>query len=551
MFDLFTKLGPARIAAIASTALLLIGFFVFMMFRVTTPEYALLFSNLEPDAVRNIAEKLSAQGIKFDIRDENKEIWVPDDVVSDLRLSLASDGLVGSVLGYEIFDRDTALGQSNLVQEVNRLRALEGELARTINNFEVVSSTRVHIVLPKRELFTRDKQKTKASVILNLKRGETLNKEQVKAIQHLIATAVPDLDPQNITVADSKGILLHAGGDTDGSMLSLTEGNEMRAAYEREVAIKVTQLLEGTVGFGKVRVEVYADMDFSEQVENTHQFNPDQQVAISERTIVEGARSSEGGDGTVSVSNNLPDAEQFVSNAAGIQESSNRTEELVNYEIGRSNINRVVPPGRLNRLSVAVVIDGSYTEDGENNFIYQPRGEEELEVLTELVKSAVGFDETRGDEIELANMQFVDAIPETVPIEETYFGFEIDEIKRYLEYIALTGVFIVVMLLVVRPLVLRILDFRDVIEDQMEEEKSKPRVVLNQYGQVVEVRKDEDVPATEAAGADQALESLIDIAHVEGQIKASSLRKIGELIDKHPEEAVTILRQWMYQDERP
>ncbi len=550
MFDLFTKLGPARVAAIASTALLLIGFFVFMMFRVTTPEYALLFSNLEPDSVRNIAEKLSSQGVQFEIRNENKEVWVPDNVVSDLRLSLASDGLVGSVLGYEIFDRDTALGQSNLVQEVNRLRALEGELARTINSFEAVSSTRVHIVLPKRELFTRDKQKTKASVILNLKRGESLSKEQVKAIQHLISTAVPDLDPQNITVADSKGLLLHAGGDTDGSILALTESNEMRASYEREVALKVTQLLEGTVGFGKVRVEVYADMDFSEQVENTHQFNPDQQVAISERTIVEGARSSEGGDGTVSVSNNLPDAEQFVSNAAGIQETSNRTEELVNYEIGRSNINRVVPPGRLNRLSVAVVIDGSYTEDGENNFIYQPRGEEELEVLTELVKSAVGFDETRGDEIELANMQFVDAIPEAVPIEETYLGFEIDEIKRYLEYIALTGVFIVIMLLVVRPLVLRILDFRDVIEDQMEDEKNKPRVVLNQYGQVVEVRKDEE-PPSEAAGVDQALESLIDIAHVEGQIKASSLRKIGELIDKHPEEAVTILRQWMYQDERP
>ncbi|MFK7867298.1 MAG: flagellar basal-body MS-ring/collar protein FliF [Alphaproteobacteria bacterium] len=552
MIDFIAKLGPARVAAVMGTALLVIGFFIFMMFRVTTPNYTMLFGELELDSVRNISEKLADQGVKFDIRNSNSEVWVDEELVGDLRLSMASEGLGGSILGYEIFDRDSALGQSNLVQEVNRLRALEGELSRTIAGLENVNSARVHIVLPKRELFTRDKQTTKASIVLKMKGGDRLSGDQVKAIQHLVSTAIPELMPSNITIVDNKGGLLHAGGDTDGSAMAMTEGNEMRQAYEQELATKVTQLLEQTVGFGKVRVEVNVDMDFSEQVENHSSFNPDEQVARSTENILENARASEGTDGSVTVANNLPDAEQFSANAGGINESSNRTEERINFEISNVQVNKITPPGRVLRLSVAAMVDGAYIEDGESNFIYQERTEEEIITLRSLVQSAVGFDPARGDVVELVNMQFVDTAPVPEVKEKMYLGFTVKEIKGYVEYLAIAGVFVLIMLFVVRPMVLRIMDFRDAMEEAEELDKDKPKVVLNQYGQVVEIRPDSEASIGGEGGKDgKDIESLIDIAHVEGQIKASSLRRIGELIDKHPEEAVGILRNWIYSDSNP
>ena len=332
MIEFFIRLGLARVGAIAGTLLLVVGFFIFVLFRATAPEYMLLYGDLDATTVSAMSEKLAEQNVKFELRNGNTEIWVDKNKAPELRISMAGQGLSGTIIGYEIFDRDNALGQSNMVQEVNRLRALEGELSRTVAGIDGVKRARVHIVLPKRELFTRDKQLTKASVTLHMEGNSGLKNLEIKAIQQLISTAVPDLRPENVTIVDNKGRLLHAGGNSDKSIIALTEGNEMRERYEASLVGKVTQILEQTIGYNKVQVEVHAEMDFAEQVENHQTFDPDQQVLASSLNIIESGRSSEGTDGTVTVANNLPDAQQFAAGAGGIQEQSNRSEEKLNFE---------------------------------------------------------------------------------------------------------------------------------------------------------------------------------------------------------------------------
>ena len=546
LIELITRLGPARVAAIAGTGLLVMGFFVFMMFRVTTPTLTLLYGDLEADSARTMAEKLADQRVQFELRNGNTEIWVPEDQVSELRLSLAGDGLGGSVLGYEIFDRDSALGQSNLVQEVNRLRALEGELARTISGLSQVRSARVHIVLPRRELFTRDKQSPTASVAIRMAQSERFGREMVNAIQHLVATAVPDLQPDYITIVDNNGVLLHGGGKSEDGLLGAADSEELRTSYERRLANAVTEMIEQTLGFGKARVEVRAEMDFSQQVTNSTSYNPEQQVARSQENIVEGASTSEGTDGTVTVQNNLPDSDIFSAGAGGIQERSNRSEERTNFEIGNTTVNKVTPPGTVLRLSVAVLVDGSYIEEGDGSWRYEVRTDEELDKLNELVRSAVGFDAARGDVVELVNLQFASNIPEAEDVELAYFGYTIDELKQYAEWIGLGFLFLLIMLLVVRPLVARVLDFRTTLEE-MEKADQQARLSVDQYGRIIH----SPVPGASGEGEDEQgrgseISNLIEIANVEGQVNASALRQIGELIDKHPEEAVAILRNWLY-----
>lgn len=548
LYELFNRLGPARVGAIALTGLLVMGFFIFMMFRTTTPEMALLYGELEPEATRNMATKLADMKIAFDLRQNNTQVWVPKNRVSELRLSLAGEGLSGSVLGYEIFDRDASLGQSNLVQEVNRLRAMEGELARTLSGLEQVRSARVHIVLPRRELFTRDKESPSATVMLKMKGADRFGKSEITAIQHMVATAVPSLRPDHITIVDNHGVLLHAGGEVDGVTASFTSSEEMRSGFEKSLAASVTSLLEQSLGYGKVKVEVRAEMDFSQIIVNTENFDPNQQVARSTENINELSKSTDGVDSTVTVNNNLPNNGGAQTGSSGPTENNNRSEERVNFEIGKTQTNRVRPPGTLEKLSVAVLVDGSYSQDDKGQSLYTPRSDEEMKKLTELVRSAVGYNQTRGDVVELVNMQFADNVPPVLPSPILYFGYDIADLKRLGETIGVGLVFLLIMFLVVRPMVVRIMEFRATFD----EEKMEPstRLMVDQYGRVIHVpqtaEQQEGGAGVGAAGAD--LDSLIDVANVEGQLKASTFRRIGDLIEKHPNEAVAIIRNWLYND---
>ncbi len=552
--ELIRQLGPVRLAALAATGIAVLGFFIFLSSRLSTGGMALLYGDLDPQDSGQIIQTLQSKNIPYDIKAGGKQIFVPGDQVLQLRVSLAESGLPGGgSVGYEIFDNNQGIGTTNFVQNINLVRALEGELARTIGAMRNVRGARVHLVMPRRELFSREKQEASASVVLQVQGSSRLNNEQVQAIQHLIAAAVPSMDPQKISVLDDRGQLL-ARGNGDSSSAAAGNADEMRVGFENRMRQAIIELLERTVGLNRVRAEITAEIDYDRVVENAEIFDPDSQVARSTQTVQENENSSENDDqDTVTVQNNLPETE---ATAAGTGTSAasqvSRTEETVNFEITKTIRNRIKESGQIKRLSVAVLVDGKYVENDDGDKVWQPRAADELAQLETLVKSAVGFNEQRGDSVEIVNMQFVKLEPLEFDDGSLFLGISKEEFMQLAEILVLAVVGLLVILLVVRPVLTRLFE-------------SMPTALAG--GQAGALGDQEGVALAQLTGpeatADMAelleedeeevedeslLDQMIDINQVEGRVRASSLKQIGEIVDKHPEEAIAIVRNWMYQE---
>ena len=552
--ELIRQLGPVRLAALAATGIAVLGFFIFLSSRLSTGGMALLYGDLDPQDSGQIIQTLQSKNIPYDIKAGGKQIFVPGDQVLQLRVSLAESGLPGGgSVGYEIFDNNQGIGTTNFVQNINLVRALEGELARTIGAMRNVRGARVHLVMPRRELFSREKQEASASVVLQVQSSSRLNNEQVQAIQHLIAAAVPSMDPQKISVLDDRGQLL-ARGNGDSTSAAAGTADEMRVGFENRMRQAIIELLERTVGLNRVRAEINAEIDYDRVVENAEIFDPDSQVARSTQTVQENENSSENDDqDTVTVQNNLPETE---ATAAGTGTSAasqvSRTEETVNFEITKTIRNRVKESGQIKRLSVAVLVDGKYIENDDGDKVWQPRAADELAQLETLVKSAVGFNEQRGDSVEIVNMQFVKLEPLEFDDGSLFLGISKEEFMQLAEILVLAVVGLLVILLVVRPVLTRLFE-------------SMPTALAG--GPAGALGDQEGVALAQLTGpeatADMAelleedeeevedeslLDQMIDINQVEGRVRASSLKQIGEIVDKHPEEAIAIVRNWMYQE---
>ena len=554
------NLGPAKIGAMAGITVALLGFFIFLTTRLGAPDLTLLYGNIDPADSNQIQMQLAAEGLPFEVREQGKQILVPSDQVGNIRLKMAEKGLSGSVVGYEIFDADQSLGSSSFMQEVNRARALEGELSRTISSLTTVKSSRVHLVLPKRELFSRETQEASATIVLKMKGAQRLDRTQILAIQHLVATAVQRLKPSMISIIDDRGTLLAKGGDDESQ--GTGEMIDMRSQYEGRIRKDVEQLLERTLGFGKVRVEVRADMDFTQTVINEERFDPDGQVLRSSSTQESNSSIQDGGDNAVTVGNNLPNAPGALDEAGGgTNEAENSITETSNYEITKILTNTVKAAGKVNNLSVAVLVDGFYergaptdaNEDGEIQ--YQARSAEEMQQIETLVKSTIGFDAARGDSVEIVNMRFVESTLEGVEEPSTYFGLSTSDVKWLAQTLILGMLAVLVILLVVRPLISKLLEATPNAIAAAAVGMQEGTLITDQSGQVVAVA---GAPSKAGAGGmvdgsfneeDEDFESMIDLAHIEGRVKASSLKKIAEIVDKHPEEAVSIIRTWMNQEQ--
>ena len=552
--ELIRQLGPVRLAALAATGIAVLGFFIFLSSRLSTGGMALLYGDLDPQDSGQIIQTLQSKNIPYDIKAGGKQIFVPGDQVLQLRVSLAESGLPGGgSVGYEIFDNNQGIGTTNFVQNINLVRALEGELARTIGAMRNVRGARVHLVMPRRELFSREKQEASASVVLQVQGSSRLNNEQVQAIQHLIAAAVPSMDPQKISVLDDRGQLL-ARGNGDSASAAAGTADEMRVGFENRMRQAIIELLERTVGLNRVRAEITAEIDYDRVVENAEIFDPDSQVARSTQTVQENENSSENDDqDTVTVQNNLPETEATAAGTGTYAASQvSRTEETVNFEITKTIRNRIKESGQIKRLSVAVLVDGKYVENDDGDKVWQPRAADELAQLETLVKSAVGFNEQRGDSVEIVNMQFVKLEPLEFDDGSIFLGISKEEFMQLAEILVLAVVGLLVILLVVRPVLTRLFE-------------SMPTALAG--GPAGALGDQEGVALAQLTGpeatADMAelleedeeevedeslLDQMIDINQVEGRVRASSLKQIGEIVDKHPEEAIAIVRNWMYQE---
>jgi flagellar M-ring protein FliF len=544
-----------RLAILSGVTLGLIVFFILLMTRLQTGEMQTLYGELNSSDSAAIAQRLDGMGVPYTVDSTGSQITVPAADVGRVRMTLAAEGLPsGGSVGYEIFDKSAGFGTTAFVQNINQLRALEGELARTIGTLGPIRSARIHLVLPKRELFSRETVDATASVFLQMRPGTSLDRQQVLAIQHLIAAAVPQLKPNLVSIVDDSGTLL-ARGMEDSGALAVQNAEEMRRSYEGRLTRTVEDLVARTVGYGKVRATVSADLDFDRISTNTESFDPDQQVVRSTQTVSEENQNADAAGTGVTVANNLPGG--AAGEGAGGPTSTSRgarNEETVNYEIGRTVTNHVREGGQVRRLSIAVLVDGNYAAGDDGTTSYTPRGQEELDQIAALVRSAVGFDSNRGDTLEVINMRFAQEDLAAIAQAEAankIFGFDRTQLLHVIETVVLGLVALLVVILVVRPLLTRLFAGVPTAADEMDETERLMLATAPGGGAAAlggPLGMSGDQALLGGGEGEGELDRMIDIGQVEGRVRASSIKKVGEIVEKHPNETVSILRGWIYQE---
>jgi flagellar M-ring protein FliF len=545
LLEFVKTIGATRIAAMGAVTIALVGFFAFLILRVTSPQMTPLFTDLNYDDSSAIVKELERQGVQYELRNDGNIVMVPNDRVARLRMALAGNGLPkGGGVGYEIFDKSDVLGTTSFVQNVNNLRALEGELSRTIRALDRVQAARVHLVMPERPLFSRDKVEPSASIVLKV-RG-TLEPQQVRAIRHLVASAVSGLKPQRVSIVDEAGHLLADGAGDDANGGEVT-ADERRMAFEKRLRDQIETIVSSVVGPGRARVEVSADFDFNRITQTSDKYDPEGRVVRSSQTREESSATNDNRENQVTVGNEIPGGGNQQRQQPGAapdanatpRDQSKKTEEIVNYEISKTTKTEVIEGGRVNRISLAVLVDGTYSKNDKGEVTYQARSKEEIDQITALVRTAIGFDQKRGDQVEVVNLRFAEmpANPITEPTGwMAALQFTKDDIMRAIEMTLMGLLGLVVLLMVVRPLVRRMLT---------PEEQAPLALPAGIVGGGQEANPTAAATASDTPIPPSQTAKMIDIAQVQGQVHAQSVQKVGELADKNPNEAVSIIRQWM------
>lgn len=555
LVDQFRRFGAARLAAMLAVTLALIGFFAFVMLRMSQPAMGVLFADLSSQDVGAIVKDLDARGVKYELRGDGQTILAPRADVPRLRLELAGKGIpTGGGVGYEIFDKGDAFSSTSFVQNINHLRALEGELSRTIRSIGRVQAARVHLVIPERRLFERDREPPRASIALKL--AGDLDSAQVRAIRHLVSSAVDGLKPERVSIVDERGRLLADGAQGEQGLVGVAL-DERQGAIERRMKGQIEDIVASIVGPGRARVQVSATLDTNRIESRSETFDPESRVIRSSQNRTEAAASNEQREG-VTVGNELPGAQQNQGQQQGAQrDSSSKNEEVVNYEISRTTRTEVQEGGRIRKLSVAVLVDGVYSRQG-NETSYQPRPQEELDRIGQLVRTAIGFDRQRGDQVEIVNLRFADA-PQTQAdlaeqsLMQQLLSFTREDLVRFAEIGVIALLVLMVLMVVVRPLLKQVL-----APDR--EVRAIPAFMRNGTLVVDQGTGDPSAFPSVAGGAvvgpggepspievEAPSERMLAIAQIKGQLKAQSVEKIGAMVAQNPADSVAVLRGWIHE----
>ncbi len=536
------QLGPTRLSIMGGILLALVTFLIFISMRVSSPDFSLLYSDLSTGDAAAMASQLEQAQIPYQVSDDSSSILVPANDVGRSRMLLAAAGLPnGGSIGYELFDKQSGFGTTNDIVNLNKVRALEGELARTITSLGPVKTARVHLVLPQRELFSRENRPASGSVALGLQNGAALDADQIAAIQSLVAAAVPQLKASSVALIDQNGKLL-ARGDEDGVEQANLKAEEMRLNYEQRMTRSVEDLVGRIVGYGKVRASVTADLNFDRVSTNEEVFDPETQVVRSSQTVEENNVERNAAEDNVSVERNLPAAgnDLFFDSAPSLE--SNRIEETTNFEISKVTRNMIRETGEVRRISVAVLVDGKYVQGPEGENTYEPRSEAELDQISALVRSAIGFDANRGDTLEVVNLQFAEIEVSDTPFDNTLFGFDKNKLLDAAEIITVAIMFILIFLLVIQPMVARLLTVeKDGADEDMDIETG---LLTGSTKMALEGPSGEFEPTP----LNEEEDDMINMKSVEGKVKASSVKKVEDIVENYPDEAVSVIRSWMTQD---
>lgn len=513
------QLGPLKLAIGGITILALLLLFVVYIFKISSTDMGVLYSGLDPNDRGRITTELDSRNVPYNIENDGDTIKVPEEKVLKMRLVMAGLGLPnqGSMVGYEIFDKEETLGTTNFLQNVKLMRALEGELTRTISSFDSVAKVRVHLVIPQREVFSKDRQDPRASIILKLK-GQKLTKTEVNSISHLMVTAVPGLDIKNITIVDTSGKSLKLGGEEENAFEGSSGGStseEYRVGYETRLTQTIEELLERSVGIGKVRAKVSAEINFDRVVTNSETYDPDSAVVRSIQSIEERERTPIASEDNldISIANNIPGGGSNADALANQVATIDKTDETKNFEISKTVKSEIREAGAVRKISVAVLVDGTYKkneETGEN--IYSPRTDSELKQIESLVKAIIGYSEERKDKVEIVNMAFMDDM-NMLDAEDNWLR---DQLPSLFQSLILAIIVILVFLTIIRPLALKLFKISD-------EAHSDQMIKLE----------------------DEVEEEEIEVSLVQKNVQAHSVRKVSEVLDNHPDEALMVLRRWL------
>jgi flagellar M-ring protein FliF len=543
MVQFFNRLGLARVAAMGVVAALMLGFFGFLIMRASSPQMAPLYTGLTFEDSAAIVSELQSQNVPYELRGDGEAILVARDQITTIRMQLAQEGLPSrGQVGYEIFDEQSALGATSFVQNINNVRALEGELARTITSLARIKSARVHLVLPERELFRRERKDPTASIVLSV-RGE-LSAGEIRAIQHLVASAIEGLTPNRVSIVDDSGTLLASGGGGSDESVMAGEIEERTLGVENRLRSRIEDLLANIVGAGRARVQVSAELDLSRSTRTSETFDPDGQVVRSTQSREgENAATSPNGTGQVSVANELPGASDQAAAGGAASETGTTSEEITNFEISKTTQTEMTEAGSVKRLSVAVVVDGVYADDGAGNSVYAPRSAEELAQITALVRSAIGFDETRGDQVQVANLQFAerpDAAPEGTA-DAGLFNFTRDDLMSGAEMVVTLLIALALVFFVMRPLLRKVLTPEQPLALPVSAEVGGPGLAAQSMERLPPELQQSTEPQAPRTPA------WMSNAKQLGEAQAQTLKTVGELVDENPKQAATIVRDWLGQ----
>jgi flagellar M-ring protein FliF len=552
-------LGPLRVAALAIVAIGTFGFLIAISMRTPHDRMALLYADLDMREVARMTEELDRQHIPNEVKGDN-QVFVSADAVTQARVLLAKSGLPsGGSIGYEIFDRGDGFAANQFQQRIAQLRALEGELGRTIRAINGVRAARVHLVLPTREPFSRSQQEAQASVLITASGANRLDRESVLAITSLVAAAVPGLRPASISVIDSNGTLLSRAQDQQEGSARAESLLQLRTQMEARTAHAVEAMLESSLGPGRVRVQAAIELDYDQVHEQVEKFDPDGQVVRSTQTTTDSSKSTEGSN-NVSVQNNLPNAD--AANAAnGTQDQ--KQEETSNYEIGKTVRTVTHDQPQVKRITVAVLVDGTAARGAEGVVAWKERTPEELDRIGRLVKSSIGFDDKRGDQVDVVNMQFVrdeDGAP-APPATLLGLGLDRNDLFALVRPVVIGLIGLLALTFVLRPMVFRLTALpgagtAGLLPGDAGGDPYAMGGRLDHSGLAAGML---DAPGRAGAIAaarqiqggspdDLALltdDSMINVANIDGQLRASAIRRIAQLVDKHPDETLSIVRSWM------
>ena len=530
------RLTTVQKITIGVVGLLLAGAIGTLAWMGTRTEYAVLYSDLKQDDAGRIVEKLKADKIEFMVEKSGTTIMVPAERADELRITLAADGPIDGNLGYRLLDRGDTFGMPEEILKVNRQRALEGELAKSIESLEEVKSARVHLAQAEHELFVEDQKQTTASVVVTLVPGASLRPKQVKGIVNLVAGAVSGLDPDNVTIISESGKILRPANEEQ--LAEMQRNVEYQRNIERELEQKATEVLERAVGRGKAVVRVRARMDFTKEQRTEELYDPKQQVARSEENLTESRQN--GADrvgGVAGATPNDPNVAQGVIRV-GDASNSNREKQTVNYEISKVTKQVMVPELKLSRVSVAVLVDGNYrtgpaageapvsgeaqaaAKDGDAAKVYVPRSKEDIETIRNLVAKAVELDLQRGDQIEVASMQFLDDTQEEVAMLKAVERQGL--IDTAVKYGLILLAFLLLVFVVFRPVVRWL---------------TAPPLAAETAGMVEEGA----LPEPQLAPGLPGDGVLAQLGHEDVPVS----EKIRQFVEKDPEVAATVLRYWL------